>query len=168
MHQRIAIALVCLAAPFFAACGGKSKTDSANDAQVDEVAAAIEESYDEDDGLSLTDDQILCMAGEVVAGLDDGVLDDLLSGLGEVEPPQEAQMVLLESLFGCVSMVQLLTDSMVAEGATQEEAECFANGFSDDLMKVFLTSEFTGEDPSPEDEEELMTAIFEVAAACGG
>ena len=57
---------------------------------------------------------------------------------------------------------------MVAEGATQEEAECFANGFDEDILKAMLTSEMTGEDPSPEDEEAMMAALFEVMMTCGG
>ena len=59
-----------------------------------------------------------------------------------------------------------MTDSMVADGATQAEAECFADGFDENLIRAMLTSELTGEDPSPEDEAALTAAAIEVMTTC--
>ena len=65
-----------------------------------------------------------------------------------------------------------MVNSMVADGATQEEAECFAGAlagaFDENTMRVMMTSEFTGEDPDPAMEEELMSAVFGVMMTCGG
>ena len=65
-------------------------------------------------------------------------------------------------------MQQFMVNSMVADGATQEEAECFAGAFDENTMRVMMTSEFTGEDPDPAMEEELMSAVFGVMMTCGG
>ena len=136
---------------------------------MDSLAALLQESYEEDDGdLTLTDGQIRCMAGEMVAGLDDDVTDELLAGNTLDEPPPGAELVIVDAMFTCDTMTQIMIDGMIAEGATQEEAECFANGFDEDLLKAMLTSEATGEDPSPEDEEALAAAAIKAMMTCGG
>ena len=167
MFKRLAIALACLSALFVSACGdGK---DSSDDARVDSLAALLQESYEEDDGdLTLTDGQIRCMAGEMAAGLDDDVVDELLAGNTLDEPPPGAELVIVDAMFTSDTMTQIMIDGMIAEGATQEEAECFANGFDEDLLKAMLTSEATGEDPSPEDEEALAAAAIKAMMTCGG
>jgi hypothetical protein len=65
-------------------------------------------------------------------------------------------------------MQQFMIDSMVADGATQEEAECLAGALEEDIMRAMMTSELTGEDPDPAMEEELMSAVFGVMMTCGG
>ena len=85
MGKRLAVILGCLPALFVSACGGG--TDSAGDARVDEIAAILAEDYNEDDGLVLTDDQIRCLAGEVVAGLDDDVIDEVIAEKNTRRPP---------------------------------------------------------------------------------
>ena len=65
-------------------------------------------------------------------------------------------------------MQQFMIDSMVADGATLEEAECVAEVFDEDTMRMIMTSELTGEDPDPAMEEELMSAFFRVMMTCGG
>ena len=165
MSKRLAIALACLSALFVSACGGG--TDSSDD-RVDALAALIQEDYENDNGgLTLTDGQIRCMAGEMVAGLDDDVTDELLAGNTLDDPPPGAELVVVDAMFTCDTMTQIMIDEMVAEGATQEEAECFANGFDEDILKAMLTSEMTGEDPSPEDEEAMTAALLEVVMTCG-
>lgn len=165
MSKRLAIALACLSALFVSACGGG--TDSSDD-RVDALAALIQEDYEKDNGgLTLTDGQIRCMAGEMVAGLDDDVTDELLAGNTLDDPPPGAELVVVDAMFTCDTMTQIMIDEMVAEGATQEEAECFANGFDEDILKAMLTSEMTGEDPSPEDEEAMTAALLEVVMTCG-
>ena len=56
---------------------------------------------------------------------------------------------------------------MVANGATQEEAECVASALDAETLETMMTSEFTGTDPSPEEEEALMVVLFEVMLTCG-
>ena len=166
MSKRLATALACLSALFVSACGGG--TDSSDDARVDALAALLQENFEEDGGgLTLTDGQFRCMAGEMVAGLDDDVLDEVLAGNALDDPPPGVGLVIVDATFSCDTMTQMMIDGMVAEGATQEEAECFVNGFDEDILKSMLTSEATGEDPSPEDEEALMAASFEVMMTCG-
>ena len=135
--------------------------------EMNDAHKKFQEEYEEDSGgLTLTDGQIRCMAGEMVAGLDDDVTDELLAGNTLDDPPPGAELVVLDSLFSCASVTQLMTDSMVADGATQAEAECFADGFDENLIRAMLTSELTGEDPSPEDEAALTAAAIEVMTTC--
>ena len=157
------LAVVAFVAFVAAACGG----DSGGEARVDEVVAFLEEESAKD-GLQLTDSQNRCVAGKLVAGLDDDLLDEVLAGDPDDDPPEGTELVLIESLFDCVDMNQFMIDSMVAEGATQEEAECFADALDVDTMQTMLTAELTGEDPSPELEKELTVAVFEVMLTCGG
>jgi hypothetical protein len=166
MSKRLAIALACLSALFVSACGGG--TDSSDDARVDALAAFLQEDYENDNGgLTLTDGQIRCMAGEMVAGLDDDVTDELLAGNAGDDAPPGVGLAIVDATFTCDTMTQMMIDGMVAEGATQEEAECFVNGFDEDILKAMLTSEMTGEDPSPEDEEAMTAALLEVVMTCG-
>jgi hypothetical protein len=65
-------------------------------------------------------------------------------------------------------MNQLMVDSMVADGATQEEAECFTGALDAETLETMMTAEVTGADPSPEEDEALMATIFEVMFTCGG
>ncbi|MBT5139261.1 MAG: hypothetical protein HOH36_00910 [Acidimicrobiaceae bacterium] len=156
--------LVFVAAIAFiaASCGG----DSGGDARVDEVIAFLEEESAVDD-VQLTDSENRCLAGEIVAGLDDDLLDELLAGNPKDDPPEGAELVLIESLFDCVDMNQLMVDSMVADGATQEEAECFAGALDAETLETMMSSELTGTDPSPEEEEALAAAFFEAMFTCG-
>ena len=156
--------LVFVAAIAFiaASCGG----DSGGDARVDEVIAFLEEESAVDD-VQLTDSENRCLAGEIVAGLDDDLLDELLAGNPKDDPPEGAELVLIESLFDCVDMNQLMVDSMVADGATQEEAECFAGALDAETLETMMSSELTGTDPSPEEEEALAATLFEAMFACG-
>ena len=156
------LAVVALLAFCAAACGGSS----GGDARVDEVVAFLEEESAVDD-VQLTDSENRCLAGEIVAGLDDDLLDELLEGNPKDEPPEGAELVLIESLFDCVDMSQFMVDSMVADGATQEEAECVASALDAETLETMMTSELTGTDPSPEEEEALMAVLFEVLLTCG-
>ena len=96
------------------------------------------------------------------------LLDEVLAGNFDDDPPPGSEVVVIDALFGCAAMQQFMVNSMVADGATQEEAECFAGAFDENTMRVMMTSEFTGEDPDPAMEEELMSAVFGVMMTCGG
>ena len=157
------LAVVALLAFCAAACGGSS----GGDARVDDVVAWLEEESALDD-VQLTVSENRCLAGELVASLDDDLLDELLAGNPGDDPPKGTELILIDSLFDCVDMNQLMVDSMVAEGATQEEAECFAGALDAETLETMMTSELTGTDPSPEEEEALMAVVFEVMFTCGG
>ena len=159
--NRLAI-ILCLAYSAVA-CGG----DSGDDARLDEVVSFLEEESAVDD-VQLTASENRCLAEALVNGLDDDLLDELLSGDPKDEPPKGTELVLIESLFDCVDMNQLMVDSMVADGATQEEAECFAGALDAETLETMMTAELTGADPSPEEEEALMAVVFEVMFTCGG
>ncbi|MDG1087458.1 MAG: hypothetical protein P8P20_06975 [Acidimicrobiales bacterium] len=157
------LAVITFIALFSVVCGG----DSGGDPRVDELVAFLEEESAVDD-VQLTDSENRCLAEALVAGLDDNLLDELLAGDPKDDPPEGTELVLIESLFDCVDMNQLMVDSMVADGATQDEAECFAGALDAETLETMMTAELTGADPSPEEEEALMAVVFEVMFTCGG
>ena len=149
------LAVVALLAFCAAACGGSS----GGDARVDDVVAWLEEESALDD-IQLTVSENRCLAGELVASLDDDLLDELLAGNPGDDPPKGTELILIDSLFDCVDMNQLMVDSMVAEVATQEEAECFASALDSDTLETMMTSEITGTDHSREEVQSLMVVVF--------
>ena len=166
VSKRLLSVLVCLVALVAASCGGGD--DSAtDDSRVDDVVAFLDEDS-ANDAFQMSDSQTRCVAEALVAGLDSELLDEVLAGNFDDDPPPGAEPVLIDALFGCAAMQQFMIDSMVAEGATQEEAECFAGALEEDMMRAMMASQLTGEDPDPAMEEELMGTVFEVMMSCGG
>lgn len=166
MPKRLLLIFACLIAVVGASCGGGDDA-AAEDSRVDDVVVFLEGDGTDGDGLELPAVETRCVAEALVAGLDSDLIDEVLAGTFDDDPPPGAEPVLLDALFGCVSLEQLMIGSMVAEGATQEEAECFAGAFDEGTMRAMISSELTGEDPDPAMEEELMSAMFEVIMTCG-
>ena len=166
MSKRLLSVLVFLVALVAASCGG-SDDSALDDSRADDVVAFLDEDS-AGDAIQMSDSQTRCVAEALVAGLDSELLDEVLAGTFDDDPPPGAEPVLIDALVGCAAMDQFMIDSMVADGATQEEAECFAGAFEEDIMRAMMTSELTGEDPDPAMEEELMSAFFEVMMTCGG
>lgn len=166
MSKRLLSVLVCLYAFVAASCGG-GDDPATDDSRVDDVVAFLDEDS-AGDAFQMSDSQTRCVAEALVAGLDSDLLDEVLAGTFDDDPPPGAEPVLLDALFGCAAIEQFMIDSMVADGATQEEAECFAGALEEDTMRAMMASELTGEDPDPAMEEELMSAVFEVMMTCGG
>ena len=167
MHHRLGIASICLFALFTASCGGGGGS-TPEESRVDDVVAFLEGNGTEGNGMELPEAETRCVAEALVAGLDSDLLDEVLAGSFDDDPPPGSEVVFLDALFGCAAMQQFMIDSMVADGATLEEAECVAEAFDDDIMRTIMTSELTGEDPDPAMEEELMSAFFRVMMTCGG
>lgn len=167
MHHRLGIASICLFALFTASCGGGGGS-TPEESRVDDVVAFLEGNGTDGNGMELPEAETRCVAEALVAGLDSDLLDEVLAGSFDDDPPPGSEVVVIDALFGCAAMQQFMVNSMVADGATQEEAECFAGAFDENTMRVMMTSEFTGEDPDPAMEEEFMSAVFGVMMTCGG
>jgi len=148
--------------------GSEGPAIAGDEARVDEVAAFLgEESAIAD--VQFADSENRCLAEALVANLDGDLLAEVLASDSNLDdPPEGTELVLFEALFDCVDMNQLMVDSMVADGATQEEAECFAGALDAETLETMMTAEMTGADPSPEEAEALMATIFEVMFTCGG
>ena len=167
MHHRLGIACICLFVLFASGCGGGDGS-APEESRVDDVVAFLEGVSTDGNGMELPEAETRCVAESLVAGLDSDLLDEVLAGNFDDDPPPGSEAVLIDALFGCAAMQQFMIDSMVADGATREEAECFAGAFDEDTMRVIMTSELTGEDSDPAMEEELMGAVFGVMMTCGG
>ena len=167
MHHRLGTACICLFALVAASCGG-GDSSTPEESRVDDVVAFLEGNGTDGNGMELPEAETRCVAESLVAGLDGDLLDEVLAGSFDDDPPPGSEVVVIDALFGCAAMQQFMVNSMVADGATQEEAECFAGAFDENTMRVMMTSEFTGEDPDPAMEEELMSAVFGVMMTYGG
>ncbi len=165
MPKRLYSVLVGMVVLVAGSCGGGD--DSARgDSRVDDVVAFLDEDS-ANDGWQMSRGQTRCVAEALAAGLDSELLDEVLAGTSDDDPPPDAEPVLIDAVFSCGAMEQFMIDSMVSDGAAQEEAECFVGAFEEDIMRAMITSELTGEDPDPAMEEELMSAVFEMMVTCG-
>ena len=75
---------------------------------------------------------------------------------------------MLEGIFDCADVEQLMIDSMVEDGTPQDVAECLAGGFGEDELKDFMLSASAGDDAIGEEAAaELFAKLFSLAADCG-
>ena len=80
----------------------------------------------------------------------------------------ETAVVVLEGIFDCADVEQLMIDSMVEDGTPQDVAECLAGGFGEDELKDFMLSASAGDDAIGEEAAaELFAKLFSLAADCG-
>ena len=156
--------IVVVVALVAASCGGGS---SSNDPKVLEVQSVLQNDQD----FPMSDDEANCAAQEIVDNVDSDTLDQMLENpeadLSEVTDPETA-VVVLEGIFDCADVEQLMIDSMVEDGTPQDVAECLAGGFGEDELKDFMLSASAGDDAIGEEAAaELFAKLFSLAADCG-
>ena len=156
--------IVLVVALMAASCGGSSSSD---DPKVLEVQSVLQNDQD----FPMSDDEANCAAQEIVDNVDSDTLDQMLedpeADLGEVADAETA-VVVLEGIFDCADVEQLMIDSMVEDGTPQDVAECLAGGFGEDELKDFMLSASAGDDAIGEDAAaELYAKLFSLAADCG-
>ena len=156
--------IVLVVALVAASCGGSSSSD---DPKVLEVQSVLQNEQD----FPMSDDEANCAAQEIVDYVDSDTLDQMLENpeadLGEVADAETA-VVVLEGIFDCADVEQLMIDSMVEDGTPQDVAECLAGGFGEDELKDFMLSASAGDDAIGEEAAaELFAKLFSLAADCG-
>lgn len=161
----MALATIALVA---AACGdGDGGRSASNDPKVLEVQAVLQDDQD----FPMSDEEANCAAQEIVENVDPGTLDQMLADpeadLGEVADSETAVKV-LEGIFDCADVEQLMIDSMVEDGTPQDVAECMASELGEDKLKDFMISASAGDDAIGEDAAgELLAELLGIAAECG-
>ena len=164
MNIRWMVVVVALAA---SACGGDDAGGVSNDATVLEVQDVLQRDQD----FPMSDEQANCAAQNIVDNVDADTLDTMLESpeadLDEVADPDTALQV-LDGIFDCVDIQELMVTSMVEDGTPQDVAECLAEGFGEDELRSFMISASAGEDAIGEEAAaELFAKLFSLAADCG-
>ena len=161
MRWMVLVAVALLAA----ACGGSGA--GSNDATVLEVQSVLQGEQD----FPMSDDEANCAARNIVDNVDSGTLDTMLANpdadLSEVTDA-ETSLTVLEGIFDCVDVEDLMVQQMVEDGTPREDAECLARGFGEDELRDFMRAASGGDEALSEEAGlELFAKMFELAAECG-
>ncbi|MEM8708741.1 MAG: hypothetical protein AAGE98_19920 [Actinomycetota bacterium] len=71
-------------------------------------------------------------------------------------------------MFDCIDVEQLMIDSMIEDGTSEDAARYVAEGFGGDELRDFMRSAVLPEDQVDEDAAfAIMGKMFELAAECG-
>ena len=157
--------MVLVVVAMAAACG--SSGPAADDPTVLEVQDVLQGEQD----FPMSDDEANCAARNIVDEVDSDTLDAMLANpgadLGEVADP-ETSLKVLDGIFDCVDVEDMMIQSMIEDGTPREEAECLANGFGEDELRDFMRAASAGDDAlSEEAGMQLFAKMFELAAECG-
>jgi hypothetical protein len=165
------IALVAAMALVVAACGGGSDTGSSGGLSSDEKAAAQEfaigfrEGFDDgSDGISVTEDQSLCVGEKYVGAFGVSRLEDIGNGADDPNftvPVDEARE--MASLFlDCVPMRDIVVESLSAGDSemTESQIACFSDALTDEVLEDMLVVTFAGEEAAPDAQSALVAAMF--------
>lgn len=163
--KRLLIAL--LAITLFATACGDDDSGGGNDALVQALADEIES---DPDGFTGSRDEAECFSRGMVDGIgverlaELGVTVDEVNGVDQLDfEPGEGDVV-VDTLFDCVDVTELMREQFAADGTPAEEAECMANELDEDTLRSLFSATFAGEEPGG---EEFLAKMFEIAATCG-
>jgi len=163
------IALFAAMALVVAACGGGSDSgaslSSEEQAAVNEFATEFKASFDNgSDGISVSDDQAVCVGEKYVGALGVTRLEEIGAGSAEPDftvPVDEARQ--MATLFlDCVPMRDMII-SELSNGdteMTEGQIACFSDAFTDDVLEEMLVVTFAGEDAAPDAQAALVGAML--------
>lgn len=162
-----------------AACGGGGGSSNVSGAEKPYVDAVIT-SIEQDETMPLTDDEVECLATEMVGvigvdGFEKAGLspDDIASGadLGDAGVLSDGQASELVDVFfsgDCFDFVDLLAQSFMSEeggGLNEEQARCVGEKFvENDAFKDAFVASLTGNQEV--DPNAAVGDVFEIFAAC--
>jgi hypothetical protein len=71
----------------------------------------------------------------------------------------EEQGKFADAALGCIDLKKAIKDGAVSSGLPEAQAQCLADGMSDDLLKRAFLSEFSGSTFDPTTDPEFMAAM---------
>ena len=86
--------------------------------------------------------------------------------LGEVADAEMA-LVVLDGIFDCADIEDLMVQSMMEDGTPEDQARCVAEGFGEDELRSFMEMAVAEDEPDDEAGLEILFKMFELAAECG-
>ncbi|MFT7645393.1 MAG: hypothetical protein ACI8Y4_000121 [Candidatus Poriferisodalaceae bacterium] len=161
------LALLAVTSLGAAACGGGDSASS--DPRVAELATKMLEA---DDALTSDSGEAKCAAEKIVNGLPSDTVDVLLESeevdLAEVDLTIDEQKVVLDGMFECVDFNRELRDQFIADGATEEQANCATDAMGEEEMRAIVELSFADDDgDTGEEAMALIFGIFGDVAECG-
>ena len=95
------------------------------------------------------------------------LVDNPDANLEAIEEPEDV-LTAFDALFDCVDLEQFMINGMIADGSSEEEARCVAEGFGEDELRGFLEIGLQDEADIDEDQAFLILGkMFEVMGECG-
>lgn len=162
---RVMVAVLAFVA---VSCGGDegSGGGASDDPRVREVAEILQDEQD----FPMSDEEANCAAERIVDGVDDSTLNQMLADpegdLGEVADAEMA-LVVLDGIFDCADIEDLMVQSMMEDGTPEDQARCVAEGFGEDELRSFMEMAVAEDEPDDEAGLEILFKMFELAAECG-
>lgn len=174
-----AVAVTAAFALSLAACSddessGGGSASSEEQPYVDAAAASLAA----DEEMPLDEGETECVATLMVttvgvdrfeeAGVEPADLEDPEFDISDagVELTEEDADAIASGLGDCVDITELFAQSMAAdEELSDEDADCLRENLDEEQLTALLASELAGEE---EPDEEMMTWVFELMAACPG
>jgi hypothetical protein len=136
------------------------------------LAEMIAENEDEDE---VDPEDMRCFADGVVDGLGVSRLGELGISAADVGDPEAAFRAMTagelddmaDVAMRCIDFRTGFTDAMVADGISRESAECLTDALDDsDFFRASLIASMKGEDFSPDQDADLMSAFINGAQDC--
>jgi len=167
--RTIAAALTALCLFGATACGG-SDGSSSGAASPEEQAAtdALVAMLSEDPEMPLSDDEARCAAGAFIRELGAEAIVEAIQSGDEPDFASDDEMLFLNAVLDCVDLNRMMMESMMADGASEEEASCIVEAFGEDEMRDLVSMSMLDEDAM---DEEAAMALFGTmlmaASTCG-
>ena len=131
---------------------------------------------DEDDDLSVDEDQARCLGEGYIAAVGTARLIEL--GLtveaieggsepGDVDLTNDEAEALIDVTFECVDLAAVFVEAFAAEGIlSAESGQCLADGFDEQFLRDIARSAFDNDAADPTDDPETAAALFELVLEC--
>ena len=163
----IVVAIALTAAACGDSDGGGGAGAPADDPDVQALVAQLQS----DEEFPVSDDEALCAARRLKSDLSDEqvqlLVDNPDANLDVIDDP-EAALAAFDALFDCVDLEEFMVNGLMADGSTEEEARCVAEGFGEDELRGFIELGLQGEEAIDEEAAfEVLAKMFEVMGECG-
>ncbi|MEZ5243526.1 MAG: hypothetical protein R2707_00395 [Acidimicrobiales bacterium] len=146
---------------FASSCGDDGGGGGGNTASADDplVQAIVDDIMAGGDGVTTDRAEAECFVGGVVGEIGTarlnalGVTETNIAALDEIEWTEDEARSVVDSMFSCVDVTASFVDDMDFGELDDSQAECVRGIFSEDVLKDFMVSTFTGD-------EDAMSGIF--------
>ncbi len=176
----VLLAALLLVAP---ACGDDDDggDGAASDLSAEEQAFVDEamQGFEAEEAEPLTEDDARCMVSSMVDRLgvermeEVGLTAESFSSSSESMPSglteDEANGV-VDGIDGCVDLHAMILEGIIGAGddLTEEEQDCIAEVFDEETVRTMFVTMLTEGEDALQENEELMTSVFQAMSECPG
>ncbi len=134
------------------ACGDDGGGGNAVAADDPLVQAIVDDVMAESDSLTADRAEAECFVGGVVGTIGKdrltalGVSESNVPGLDEIDWTEDEARAVVDSMFDCLDPAESFIDSMDLGELDDEQTSCVRGVFSEDVLKDFFVSTFTGDE----------------------